>query len=440
MTDDLRALLAAIADDPADDTVRLAYADCLDEHDNHHRADFIRLQIEAERLHPDSNARADLEKQAEALFAELWTAWWGEVCAAVGFPPPVPEVGFLGRIARRAGFSPGANPYHRDRFAVRWDVPAVESGYVRELSGVEFRRGFPEAVHFTLAPPPGLQAWRAASPLAALTCDNPMGDMFDDGPHLAGVRSLTLSDHEPAVLLIAMRSPHFARLEELRLCGHEARATERELLPDELAWLVESPRTRQLKRLGIPVWTDRTADALAAAENLAALEGLEILLPPAGTFDRAAAGARLATLARSPHLAGLRELKVVGGLEAGGVEAAVRNPTWTGLRKIDLDVAAWHDPLVPLLGADGLPELDEFRLSGMRYDAIDLTVLANSPLLKRLRHFAVRGRPGATAEFDVAYAVDAGRIETFAIAAQDTFPRVVAMLRDRFGDRLRLLE
>jgi uncharacterized protein (TIGR02996 family) len=43
------ALLAAIAAHPGEDTPRLAYADWLDEHDRHTRAEFIRLQIEIER-------------------------------------------------------------------------------------------------------------------------------------------------------------------------------------------------------------------------------------------------------------------------------------------------------------------------------------------------------------------------------------------------------
>ena len=50
MTDDARALLAAIVADPADDTARLAYADCIEENGNSARAEFIRLQIEAERI------------------------------------------------------------------------------------------------------------------------------------------------------------------------------------------------------------------------------------------------------------------------------------------------------------------------------------------------------------------------------------------------------
>jgi uncharacterized protein (TIGR02996 family) len=43
------AFLRAIAADPTDDTVRLAFADWLDEHDEAKRAEFIRVQIKRER-------------------------------------------------------------------------------------------------------------------------------------------------------------------------------------------------------------------------------------------------------------------------------------------------------------------------------------------------------------------------------------------------------
>jgi hypothetical protein len=57
-----------------------------------------------------------------------------------------------------------------------------------------------------------------------------------------------------------------------------------------------------------------------------------------------------------------------------------------------------------------------------------------------LRHFAVRGGPPQSVDFDIADAVDPDRIETFAIGASATSLRVIAMLRDRFGDRLKLLD
>ena len=43
------ALIAAILAEPAEDTPRLAYADWLDEHDEHELAEFIRVQVEVAR-------------------------------------------------------------------------------------------------------------------------------------------------------------------------------------------------------------------------------------------------------------------------------------------------------------------------------------------------------------------------------------------------------
>jgi uncharacterized protein (TIGR02996 family) len=54
------AFLAAILDDPADDTPRLVYADWLEDHDRHDRAEFIRLQcFYARKPADDSGALTD---------------------------------------------------------------------------------------------------------------------------------------------------------------------------------------------------------------------------------------------------------------------------------------------------------------------------------------------------------------------------------------------
>src|SRR5262245_48941549 len=158
MPDDLRALLAAIVADPADDTARLVYADCLQERGNSVRADFIRLQVEAERLHPDSNARARFQEKALALFAEHWIEWWGEVCAAVGLPGPTPNPrGPIGRFARRVGITnlPGY-PYERMQFAARAVQPRSGMPYRSDCAGwleTVFRRGFPDSVKLSLPYP-----------------------------------------------------------------------------------------------------------------------------------------------------------------------------------------------------------------------------------------------------------------------------------------------
>jgi uncharacterized protein (TIGR02996 family) len=73
------SLLAAIYANPKDDTVRLAFADWLDEHGEAERAEFIRIQIERARV-TDNNLRlAELWKRKEALLGEYSLAWLGDL-------------------------------------------------------------------------------------------------------------------------------------------------------------------------------------------------------------------------------------------------------------------------------------------------------------------------------------------------------------------------
>jgi uncharacterized protein (TIGR02996 family) len=454
MPDDLRALLAAIVADPADDTARLVYADCLQEHGNLPRADFIRLQIEAERLHPDSNARARLEEKAQALFAEHWIEWWREVCQAVEFPLPAPKGGrLLGRLARRMGiFTATGQPFETDGFTVRRAQARLRSVRLAEWFSTTFRRGFPDsvggAVAFANRYWSFYRTWPTISPLTDLHLADPRGDVWNDGPYLSRVRSLTLEGCHPVALAGVLSSTHLVELEDLSLKSLDYQGEYDPRFTRDLTSAMQSPQLRRLKRLSIPLWSHRAAEVVAGAENLAGLEALEVSLQPAavdddmeyGSADLAVAGERLATLARSPYLAGLQELKVVGGLDAAGVEAAIRNPTWTGLKKLNFQLWSWPDG-GDLLGLpDELPALEELRLSGVSYSVAQVAALARSPLLKRLRHFALRGGPNLSVDFDIAHAVDPNRIETFAIGAPEISPRVRAMLQDRFGDRFRILE
>src|SRR5205809_7746330 len=59
------ALLSAIAAHPGEDTPRLAYADWLDEHDRHVRAEFIRVQVEIKTLE-------DLPSAEQQRYVELY--------------------------------------------------------------------------------------------------------------------------------------------------------------------------------------------------------------------------------------------------------------------------------------------------------------------------------------------------------------------------------
>lgn len=83
-------LLRAVCDNPPDDTVRLAYADHLDEQGLPERAEFIRLQVwrAANKLRPASGAKVSPSHRCTVCGA-LWhqvpeTLWWtlaSESCA-----------------------------------------------------------------------------------------------------------------------------------------------------------------------------------------------------------------------------------------------------------------------------------------------------------------------------------------------------------------------
>src|SRR5947208_16752710 len=81
MTDGLtqdQAFLAAIVDDPDDDSLRLIYADWLEEQGDP-RGEFIRVQCELARLAEDDRRRWELADRERALLAEHEQRWVGPV-------------------------------------------------------------------------------------------------------------------------------------------------------------------------------------------------------------------------------------------------------------------------------------------------------------------------------------------------------------------------
>ncbi|QJW97638.1 TIGR02996 domain-containing protein [Frigoriglobus tundricola] len=446
MPSDLPALLAAVVADPADDVARLVYADCLEESGNAARAAFIRLQIEAERHHPDSNARAELEGQAEALFAEHWAEWWGEVCFSVGLPMPHPKPrSRFERIASRAGLraNPGA-PYQRTPFRVAPGAEATTREPLYGFAGTHFRRGFPDAVEIHSERHTFLPRWRRVSPLDSIALSGMPYDWFD-GPHLAGVRELSLGPAHSARIGTVVASPHCQNLESLTLFlpdarDHRAEAFLRRLLEmGSSDSILPHPPTWRLKRLTVPLVWDEVAEEVANAATLSELMSLRVVLTPFHELDHVGAGHRLAILSRSPHLAGLKELSVFSGLSAAGVAAAIQSPTWAGLHKLELNFQSFHDALVPFADPSALADLNELRLLNVRLGRNTVTALSRSALLKRVRHFAFSGGPINRETLpQLVAAVDRERIETFTllIPRHETLRECATVLLNRwFGDR-----
>jgi uncharacterized protein (TIGR02996 family) len=439
VTDDQRALLAAIVADPSDDTARLAFADCIEEHGNSARAEFIRLQVQAERLHPNANARAAPEERAEAIFAEHWVEWWGEVCEAVGLPSPAPAApqptGLLGRLARWVrGSEPEKNPYKRVGLFV---FPQLHQNSTAsefdQIISVHFQRGFPESALCRIAQPT-FRNWHSVSPLAELGYAIFSTEGWDDGPYLRGVRSLRLAGGALAGALAALQSPHMTGLDELFLARFE------EEFGGDFAQLVTLPRIRQLKRLGLVLANDDAVRVLANSPNLAGLDSLQVDVSRSPDRNRVAVQ-RLTMLAQSPYLTELRTLGIHGGVEPDGFDVIFRKPAWRKLRKLQIEDRFSTEGFRVLANGDDLPELEEFYAAGMELDPRQANLLERAPLWKRLRHFSLQRQfTGGLSLSVLVNAMNLERLETFAVEVphgyQDTSD--CRQVREKLGERLRL--
>lgn len=438
MATDLEALLAAVVANPADDVARLVYADCLEENGNEPRARFIRLQIEAERFHPNSRARADLTAEAAALFATHWPDWWAEVCAATGLRPAArAPKSALGRLARWVGRGPrpGAPYEHRKYgpFAVYsdWSQPNSQFRYT------EFARGFPERLWRGIDSPTVFDQtlparWARAVPLVALVSD--YQSLGPPGPHLAGLRELELDTPFTIGLHEWLTSPHLGQLESLSITGAV------DYHPEWLE-LLSLPLMGQLKRLHTVLAGRALGEVLARAAALVAVREL--------VFDVTGPGGEgLAALRGSPLAARVESLQLSGAVRDPDVRTLA---DWPHLRKLRLWLdgdernAQMHGPqlvTVRTLSQVPFPSLEDLHLSFRFLTDGTIDDLVRLPVTKQLRHVAlsvaqVNGASGAALR-RLPEAFDAARIET--IYVRTNLPRPeFAELERAFGDRVRLV-
>jgi uncharacterized protein (TIGR02996 family) len=251
MDSTLTALLAAIIDKPADLTVRLVYADALDESDdpaNAARAEFIRAQAALETLPTDDPSRPAIAGQCRALFAANWIDWWRPVCEAVGLPEPyVPRQGLGARVKRLPTSDKReiGSPYLA--LVDAWSIQSREHGFT-----AQFIAGFPERLtidSFTIDTYTGqFHDWFIRAPFHRLRLSGNLSE-FEweslDGPHLAkltelvvdqltaevanrlvlsplkGLTTLKVGPSHPAesVVRSLIRNPQWSRLQSLTLLG-----------------------------------------------------------------------------------------------------------------------------------------------------------------------------------------------------------------------------
>ncbi len=128
------AFRAAICATPEDDTLRLVYADWLDEQGEFALAEFIRTQIELSHLTPTDPRRPDLEDRENELLRTHETTWLGSVPGSITSWKF--DRGFLKEIAGdpRTLIHPGVEAFLESHPVTRLDL---QQSFSRDLSLVQ---------------------------------------------------------------------------------------------------------------------------------------------------------------------------------------------------------------------------------------------------------------------------------------------------------------
>lgn len=342
----LDALHRAVVASPEDRTVRLAYADALDEAGDAAgvaRAEFIRCQVAREAA-PADPLHSD-RVRARRLFEEHWLEWWRPVAAAAGLPAPhVPSRRLRDRIARRV-----RSAVQENRRPANWPYAPDPDATAVHLAdfGVEVRfgGGFPEEVLLKeFATPEGepelaLHHLGDAMPLAHLSFGHavtPAQWERVDGPHLARLPELQFNNLLPDTTMLVASSPHLAAV--TRLSANPLATTAATGNADAVRFLVQSPVWAGLRslrfsgRLGPPALRD-----LAERCTLGRLEELDVQIGIPSGPDGMVLQAINEVLRRFMQTLALRGTEPIPWVEFGPPLAALAAAPWVrNLRRLSI--------------------------------------------------------------------------------------------------------
>ena len=246
MTTDERAFLAAIRDQPDEDTPRLVYADWLTEHGRPDRADFIRVEIELARTPPTTEAderrrRVLFERRAELLkrYKTEWLAPFAPYAKGSAFDRgfvsalEVPANAFLQEADRWFALAPLTRVkfttcYDRDPATgslTWWTEPLFSAPHLSRLESIDLT-----ALQLIAADVERLTGHPNLSRLRELTLV--WNELRNEGatalatmPQLRGLRVLDLRSNlitDTGARAIA-ESPYLDQLSELRLSRNPIR-------------------------------------------------------------------------------------------------------------------------------------------------------------------------------------------------------------------------
>ncbi|MFO0880768.1 MAG: TIGR02996 domain-containing protein [Gemmataceae bacterium] len=246
-------LLAALRDDPENDTLRLVYADWLDEHDQPARAEFIRGHVELSRQEAGSERSETLRQRLDWLHAQYKEAWLGPL--AQHAPHTTFERGVVQQVTLPVGL-----------FLQRGQELLAGHPVVR----LRLTQG--EGLLPALAQCPHLVGLRHLA-LVGMTVEVEDASALAGSPWLGGLRHLQLRETKLSLpaLQVLLTSTHLGELSSLSVASNE--------LGDEGARLVaETMALPALRRIDLSSnrITRHGALALAGSEKLGNLHTLRL--------------------------------------------------------------------------------------------------------------------------------------------------------------------
>jgi uncharacterized protein (TIGR02996 family) len=359
---DREALYRAVLENPDDDTLRLVYADALEEEGNAPRAAFVRTQVQLARLpeYDPVSVRARHHERDRA-FGARWMLELFELPDGLDWAREPFRRGFPANIQARDA---AAFVTHADELFAEYPVESVELR-VAQLAGV---RAFAE-VHWLsrlvrLSVEEGLSAQAARRLL--------------DSPYYERLREL----HIGAGLTTAgtanevVRSRIFRRLTSLSC--RDDRGGGRALV-DALTRLADPPRLKVLDLSGNRLNAEQLT-RLLASPSLAAVEELAL-----SDNNLRAESLRAIAAARLPQLRSLHMLRTQP--EEAGVRALAGSALLGELRSLTLGGNNLPAAAAVVLGAS--PYVANLRVLDLRENRLEdagAISLATSPHLRNLVH------------------------------------------------------
>jgi uncharacterized protein (TIGR02996 family) len=414
---DRDALYRAIIEEPADDTLRLVYADALEEAGDAARAAFVREQVELARL-PDYDPRAIQLRSREAA------AWPDEEW----MPPELPDGiswardpfrrGLLGAIEAIDGSVLVA---HADELFTRFPIESLD---VRVVRMSEVRE---------LAECPWLA--RIASLAFTQGTSAPVVGPILDSPHLMRLTELRLGSEftTPATVSAVVRSPAFKQLTSLTVRSDSRSGG---TMAAELARVASPPALRELALPGNRLAAD-TLGPLVASRAVAAVEELDLSDNHLGDW--------YTTVLAGGHFPALRSLRLErAGLLPRGVQALVSAAFYPWLQSLSLAGSfggPYGGPEVAFALASVPPKSlrvldlgENGRIGDTGAQALARSEGLRSLLVLDLSEGRV-GSPGAEALADSPHL---GGLAHLNLAGNPIGERAADRLRARFGNRVSL--